>query len=918
MDPNLQTINTGAFGNLHILQPLGEGGMATVYLAELQGQGGFRSKVALKVIQPHLALLKPELRQWFADEARLGGLLRHDNVVQTQFFGEQEGMLYLAMEYVDGPSLHKVLNILRRQQEYMPPSIAIQIMEGVCDGMIHAHEARDANGQPLRMVHRDLKPSNVMFTSGGLVKVCDFGVARAESNDNRTMFAGQAKGTARYMSPEQAYGDLDLDCRSDIFTLGAIFYELITLMPLYEGDNPQRLLRMAQDANVGPRIEAIPAHIPERALFVSFFQRALARDVGQRFQTTREMLTALEDMVDRLPRGPVLKRWLNRFEEPQPQAGVAVSPSAGGASLPSDASLKSHASRTVPPAHQSIGQQSMAQQSIGQQSMAQQSMAQQSMAQQSMAQQSMAQQSMAGSPVSSDATVAPSPEVLARMANRSLSRAQAVPPEPMPVVSDATMPPPAHLLPQSGRTPLPQQNLAGGAARPEFPAHPAFSEPSGPRRMPSTPGIPVGIPSTPSSMGLRAHPSQPGLRAMPSQPGIPVNVPSTPSSMGLKAHPSQPGLRAMPSQPGIQAMPRHDFPEDVRATTVFPTQRPPVEFAAVEPAPQSLMGETPEEVFNRVRTSGVAEAKTQNPSTFAPPALPTVRIQAPPEHQRPPESLYALSHESSRPPTHERGPSQERTVELDRPERSATKPVQPIRPTETPAKPVPAPPSESGRPAWMLPALGGGALLVVGVLAFAFMRGPKEVEVKPSATPVAIPATPAPVVPTPMPSTPAPTPKPAASNDGKQAQGNPPSDGSTTKGTTASNNGKPLRPTPVPDTSRTDGRNNGRGDNLRPVTRPTETPAKPPTRGGTGLLTVNSRPSSSVMIDGRPKAGSLPIQNIPLSAGKHTLYFSRPEQKPAETVVEIPDGGSVSCVASFADASGVELDQPYVRCRTQD
>ncbi len=210
------------FGRYTLHALLGEGGMARVYEAEFRGPAGFRKRAAVKVIRLD-ALDRDEARtRALINEARVGGLLKHPNIVDTYDFGEQDGQPYVAMELVDGVDLARLL----RSKGPPPTGVACSVAASICAGLHHAHELRDG-GKLLDLVHRDLKPSNVLMGRSGEVKVMDFGLAKATSVSTGTTGTGIAKGTPPYMSPEQLQA-VKLDRRSDIFALGALIYELFT------------------------------------------------------------------------------------------------------------------------------------------------------------------------------------------------------------------------------------------------------------------------------------------------------------------------------------------------------------------------------------------------------------------------------------------------------------------------------------------------------------------------------------------------------------------------------------------------------------------------------------------------------------------------------------------------------------------
>lgn len=298
-------------GRYKLLQKIGEGGMAAVFRAEMQSIGGFSKIVALKVIHQQLAR-RSDFSNAFISEARLGGYFSHPNIVQTLDFGKLKGRLFLAMEFVEGPTLGQVISACSIMQEPLPLDLTLRIMADICRGLHFAHAATDHQGRPLRIVHRDLKPSNVLIGLHGQVKVADFGVARAESNLVQTLHTGVIKGTVRYMSPEQAWGQRNIDLRSDLFALGLILYELLTLTPIYPGQQTERLLRAAQDADVLPRLEQLPDNGLQEPLR-QLLTRMLSREPAGRPGNAGEVGAELERMLDEMPRRSRLEDWIGRL-----------------------------------------------------------------------------------------------------------------------------------------------------------------------------------------------------------------------------------------------------------------------------------------------------------------------------------------------------------------------------------------------------------------------------------------------------------------------------------------------------------------------------------------------------------------------------------------------------------------------------
>jgi serine/threonine-protein kinase len=206
---------------------IGRGGMATIEVALERSSAGFERIVALKRLHPHSARERRQTEA-FAREARLAVWLVHPNVVHAFDFGETDGELFLAMEYVEGESLSTMIRAARdRSSGPLPPEIVASILADACEGLHAAHELRDpTTGSPLNVIHRDVSPQNVMVSYEGHVKLLDFGVAKMDSVDPLTR-TGEVKGKTAYMSPEQAMGET-LDRRSDLFSMGAVLFECVS------------------------------------------------------------------------------------------------------------------------------------------------------------------------------------------------------------------------------------------------------------------------------------------------------------------------------------------------------------------------------------------------------------------------------------------------------------------------------------------------------------------------------------------------------------------------------------------------------------------------------------------------------------------------------------------------------------------
>jgi serine/threonine-protein kinase len=267
--------------------------MAEVYLARRAGPHGFQKTVAVKRILPQYAR-DPDFVAMFVDEARVCARLTHPNIVQVFDFGEQDGELYMAMEYVDGTTGARMIRAAASRAEEIPHDVCIHITLSILHALESAHNARDDEGKPLSLVHRDVSPGNVLIDRTGAVKLTDFGIARAAEIERRTD-AGQLKGKLGYMSPEQVVGR-ELDARSDLFTLGIVLAEMLILRPLFSGGKELDVLLRIRDADLGA-IDRAGKRVPDDLRAVLF--RALARDPALRWPSAAAFAEALEDVVRR-------------------------------------------------------------------------------------------------------------------------------------------------------------------------------------------------------------------------------------------------------------------------------------------------------------------------------------------------------------------------------------------------------------------------------------------------------------------------------------------------------------------------------------------------------------------------------------------------------------------------------------------
>ncbi len=275
------------FGKYLLMDKLATGGMAQLYKGKMEGVEGFEKLVAIKQILPHLAEEK-ELVTSFIDEAKLAAMLHHQNIVQIYDFGNMEGTYYIAMEYLQGKDLRMIISRAKEKNKPLRFELILFIMSHICSGLDYAHKMKDLQGRPLNIIHRDISPQNVIITYEGEVKILDFGIAKAATQSTMTQ-TGMIKGKVAYMSPEQA-GGKTIDYRSDIFSTGILFYELITGRRMFAGDTLQILSKVRDVAF--DHAEEIMNNLPLG--IYKILNLALAKEPDLRYQSCGEMLADIE------------------------------------------------------------------------------------------------------------------------------------------------------------------------------------------------------------------------------------------------------------------------------------------------------------------------------------------------------------------------------------------------------------------------------------------------------------------------------------------------------------------------------------------------------------------------------------------------------------------------------------------------
>jgi serine/threonine protein kinase len=293
-DDDLEAVAPGrgaTLGKYQLLAILGRGGMADVFLALSRGPMGFNKLVVVKRLRSSLSDDR-SFRNMFLDEARLAARLNHPNVVHTHEVGEADGVYFIAMEYLEGQSLNKIIRELSKRGGKLPPVMCARIVSDALAGLHYAHELKDFDGTALEIIHRDVSPHNVFVTYDGSVKMVDFGIAKAALSSVETE-VGVLKGKVAYMSPEQAAGEA-IDARADVFAMGIVLWELLAQKRLMTGDSAAATLHRLLTVAI-PKVTTERPDVP--SALAAIIERALEKDAAKRFSSALEMRDALEDFI---------------------------------------------------------------------------------------------------------------------------------------------------------------------------------------------------------------------------------------------------------------------------------------------------------------------------------------------------------------------------------------------------------------------------------------------------------------------------------------------------------------------------------------------------------------------------------------------------------------------------------------------
>jgi serine/threonine-protein kinase len=301
-------------GKYEILALLALGGTAEIYLARIAGAAGFEKYVVVKCLHDHLADDQTFVKM-FLDEARLAAALDHSNIVQTMELGEYENRYFMVLEFLAGLSLAMIVRRAseRLQGGRIPAQLVLNMVAQACAGLHYAHE-RTQGGKPLNIVHRDISPQNLVVSFEGVVKVVDFGIAKAEHRETKTQ-SGTIKGKFAYMSPEQCVAT-NVDRRTDVFALGVIAWELLTGRRLFKKPSPYETYQAVIDCNVpvpssenSEKVEIDPALDP-------IIMKAVAKDKEQRYPTAEAFGDALLGYLHHRGKGSGpndVSRWFDEF-----------------------------------------------------------------------------------------------------------------------------------------------------------------------------------------------------------------------------------------------------------------------------------------------------------------------------------------------------------------------------------------------------------------------------------------------------------------------------------------------------------------------------------------------------------------------------------------------------------------------------
>jgi len=320
--------------HFQLTRKIAEGGMGVVYEARLFGAEGFEKQVAIKTIREEISDSQ-NFVELFIGEAKLAACLVHQNIVQIYRLGKVGKTYYVAMEYVHGIDLRDFLWRHFERSKKVPVEIAAFIASRICRGLEYAHAKCDANGRPLNVVHCDISPKNLMISAEGEVKITDFGIARARGLISGSPIEGLGK--AAYVSPEQVRGG-EVDRRADLFSLGTVLFELLTLERAFDGRNREEIMDHVQNRPVAS-VRAVNPDVPPE--LEKIVLKALRQNISERYQGAGEIGYDLEYFLYHKGYGPTIQTLQKYQRELFPELGTPDVAGPKKVELPGDLSLSS-------------------------------------------------------------------------------------------------------------------------------------------------------------------------------------------------------------------------------------------------------------------------------------------------------------------------------------------------------------------------------------------------------------------------------------------------------------------------------------------------------------------------------------------------------------------------------------------------
>lgn len=281
-------------GRYEVISQLSTGGMSEIHLGFQRGPAGFRKLVVLKALLPEIRL-DEEFVRMFLDEAKMTAAFTHPNITQVFDLDDDQGELFLAMEFVQGATLVEVAKACRQANKAIPLGLTLSAVRDAALALHYAHTFVDPLGRSQQVIHRDVAEKNIMVTYDGTTKLLDFGIAKSQARLGRTQI-GMVKGTSGYMSPEQILGE-PLDGRTDIFSLGVVLHECLTGMRLFYGQNPEDGMMATLKSEIQPPSKhnrLVPLALDAVCL------KALSRKKEERYSTALEFARELERTVGHL------------------------------------------------------------------------------------------------------------------------------------------------------------------------------------------------------------------------------------------------------------------------------------------------------------------------------------------------------------------------------------------------------------------------------------------------------------------------------------------------------------------------------------------------------------------------------------------------------------------------------------------